>query len=338
VRFALSTLTAAAFGQIFSDVAGVLSGSTVEAFAARLGLPKANLTQAQYLIPRVKMVSTMGQCVGVIIGCLLGMCSLFFMDLERADRLKKQAELATLFETLLDEGSKLIEAERCTLFLVDETADGTPFLWSKTKTGVEPSNEDLMRTFKQYDRGGKGSIAPEDLEFALNKLGVVFRLDQIEEMINEVDGKCSGEQVLGRLNFEEFKTAMRQFILNKEVRIELHERGTKNWVVQNKKVSGLQVRQLIQMYTNTDLYLVAFCTYPSHKMLNIQDVHADTRCSPAKYKFKYKTAPRNILIGPVMDQKGEKVSRLCTPVALLRPVPLVDTLPPDMSLVHTPFI
>jgi hypothetical protein len=155
VRFALSTLTAAAFGQIFSDVAGVLSGSTVEALATKLGLPKAGLTQAQYLIPRVKTVATIGQCVGVVIGCLLGMCSLLFMDLERAERLKKQAELGTLFETLLDEGGKLIEAERCTLFLVDELPDGKKFLWSKTKTGVEPSREDLMRSFKLYDRAGR---------------------------------------------------------------------------------------------------------------------------------------------------------------------------------------
>lgn len=278
VTFGLATLTSAAFGQIFSDVSGVLSGSTVETAASRLGLPKANLTVAQYALPRVKMAATMGQCIGVVLGCLLGMTSLLFMDLERADRLKKQAELSTLFETLLNEGAKVVGAERCTLFLVDhEKGTNKPFLWSKSKSGVEPTTEQLRQTFKLYDRSGSGAIAPQDLAYALDKLGVLVRLQQIEEMISDVDGKCGGVPRPGELNFEEFEVAMRKFILNKEVRIQLKEGGTKNWVVTNGKI------------------------------LNIQDVNNDKRCNPSKYKYKYKTQPRNLLLGPVTNQEGEVI-------------------------------
>ena len=104
---------------------GVLSGSTVEAAASRLGLPNANLTVAQYALPRVKMAATMGQCIGVVIGCLLGMTSLLFMDLERADRLKKQAELSTLFETLLNEGAKTEAAAMAAAILRNAAANTT---------------------------------------------------------------------------------------------------------------------------------------------------------------------------------------------------------------------
>jgi hypothetical protein len=57
------------------------------------------------MLPQVKLASTTGQCIGVVVGCLLGMTSLLFMDLERKERLKKQAELSTLFDTLLCEGT-----------------------------------------------------------------------------------------------------------------------------------------------------------------------------------------------------------------------------------------
>ena len=35
------------------------------------------------------MWHTIGGCVGVVMGCLLGMMSLLFMDTEKADRMKK---------------------------------------------------------------------------------------------------------------------------------------------------------------------------------------------------------------------------------------------------------
>ena len=47
VKFGLATLSAAAVGQLCSDTAGVLFGSTIESFANRLGFPPPNLTAAQ---------------------------------------------------------------------------------------------------------------------------------------------------------------------------------------------------------------------------------------------------------------------------------------------------
>ena len=90
VTLGLATMTSAAIGQIVSDVSGTLSGGAVEAMATSLGLPHAGLTRAQLGLRQVKVAGTLGAAVGVGCGCVLGMSCLFFMDLEKADRLKKK--------------------------------------------------------------------------------------------------------------------------------------------------------------------------------------------------------------------------------------------------------
>ena len=132
VAFGLSTLTAAAYGQVISDVSGTVFGSAVDTAAAWLGLPAAGLTRAQCELRNVRVLSTTAASVGVVLGCLLGMTSLLFMDLDKNEvctrctrctrcsctrcsrctprasllpctqRLKKQRELRTLFATLME--------------------------------------------------------------------------------------------------------------------------------------------------------------------------------------------------------------------------------------------
>ena len=116
VTLGLSTLTAAAFGQIFSDVSGVCFGSYVEILAKKLGLPPSTLTRGQMELPRVKAIATGSSVAGVILGCLIGMTSLLFMDLEKAERAKKAAELDTIFATVINEADELLHAEKvCSL-------------------------------------------------------------------------------------------------------------------------------------------------------------------------------------------------------------------------------
>lgn len=89
-------MTAAAFGQVFSDLSGVCFGGTVEAIAAKLGLPSAGFTTAQVELGVVRFVGTLGRAVGVVSGCLLGMTSLLFMDLEKTEAKKRQQELGNV--------------------------------------------------------------------------------------------------------------------------------------------------------------------------------------------------------------------------------------------------
>ena len=100
----LAALTSAAFGQIFSDVSGICFGGVVETAAAKLGLSDSGITPMQDKLRGVKILTTLSAATGVIVGCLLGMTSLLFMDLGAADRKRMQEELRPLFETIMQAG------------------------------------------------------------------------------------------------------------------------------------------------------------------------------------------------------------------------------------------
>jgi hypothetical protein len=91
VTFGLSTLTAAAFGQICSDASGVMFGSYLERLANKAGLPSPNLSIAQRALPVVRRTTFAGNFLGVIFGCLLGLGNLLFIDTSRSSTLKLQA-------------------------------------------------------------------------------------------------------------------------------------------------------------------------------------------------------------------------------------------------------
>jgi len=80
VTFGLSTMSAAACGQICSDVAGVSFGGVIDAAARKLGLPAPEFTQEQLGDPIVKRIGLLGSIVGVFCGCSLGLTNLFFID------------------------------------------------------------------------------------------------------------------------------------------------------------------------------------------------------------------------------------------------------------------
>ena len=91
VLFGLSTLSAAAFGQICSDASGVVFGGTVERLAKAAGLPSANLTAAQSKLPIVARMTWAGSFLGIILGCTIGLVNLLFIDTSRSSTLKLQA-------------------------------------------------------------------------------------------------------------------------------------------------------------------------------------------------------------------------------------------------------
>jgi len=83
VTFGISTLTAAAFGQICSDGAGVLFGRSLEQFVSSMGVPKSGITTAQRTLTVVKRTKLAGNFFGVVLGCTLGLVNLLFLDTSR---------------------------------------------------------------------------------------------------------------------------------------------------------------------------------------------------------------------------------------------------------------
>lgn len=121
VMLGVSTLTSAALGNLISDVLGVGLGGFVADSARKLGLPTATLTLEQTMSKPVRRARTLGCMVGVVIGCLLGMFPLFFLDDSKAERLKRQRRLDELFVTAVKYiANDVLNAESATLFVVDE--------------------------------------------------------------------------------------------------------------------------------------------------------------------------------------------------------------------------
>lgn len=91
VTFGLSTLAAAAIGQVVSDASGVVLGNSLERIAIKAGLPPTNLTGAQRALPMVARTYFAGSLLGIIAGCMLGLVNLLFIDTSRSSSLKLQA-------------------------------------------------------------------------------------------------------------------------------------------------------------------------------------------------------------------------------------------------------
>ncbi|KAG7374728.1 GAF sensor-containing diguanylate cyclase [Nitzschia inconspicua] len=118
VMLGMSTLCAAAIGNIISDLCGIGLGTLIEDFCANtLKLPVPQLTTAQRQLRSVRYASQFGTAVGMTIGCILGMFPLLFIDTNKADKLRKKAQLQNLFQDVLLEGKSLVSAETTTLYL-----------------------------------------------------------------------------------------------------------------------------------------------------------------------------------------------------------------------------
>uniref|UniRef100_A0AAF6ZA25 Transmembrane protein 65 n=1 Tax=Bos taurus TaxID=9913 RepID=A0AAF6ZA25_BOVIN len=87
----ISTMAAAALGNLVSDLAGLGLAGYVEALASRLGLSIPDLSPKQVDMWQTRVSSHLGKAVGVTIGCILGMFPLiFFGGGEDDEKLEKK--------------------------------------------------------------------------------------------------------------------------------------------------------------------------------------------------------------------------------------------------------
>ncbi|XP_039978046.1 transmembrane protein 65 [Xiphias gladius] len=91
VTLGISTMAAAALGNLVSDLAGLGLAGYVEALASKLGMQVPDLTPKQVDMWQTKLSSHMGKAIGVSIGCILGMFPLLFLDDEKEKEKEAQA-------------------------------------------------------------------------------------------------------------------------------------------------------------------------------------------------------------------------------------------------------
>lgn len=79
VLLGMSTLAAAGFGNLISDIFGLAFGDVVEKWARRLGVKDPKLTVKQMGLRQTKRIQLIASSLGITVGCLLGMVPLLFM-------------------------------------------------------------------------------------------------------------------------------------------------------------------------------------------------------------------------------------------------------------------
>ncbi|XP_071778443.1 transmembrane protein 65 [Centroberyx gerrardi] len=91
VTLGISTMAAAALGNLVSDLAGLGLAGYVEALVSRLGMQGPDLTPKQVDMWQTKLSSHMGKAIGVAIGCILGMFPLLFLSDDDEEKKEKEA-------------------------------------------------------------------------------------------------------------------------------------------------------------------------------------------------------------------------------------------------------
>ena len=153
VALGLSSLAAAALGQIFSDTSGVLFGSTIEGFVLRCGLAAPSLTPTQQLARGVRVASTLGKVFGVVLGCSLGLVNLLVVDARATEKAKEEKEYDAIFKAIMDKGHEIAACDAATLWIVDETSGE---MWSRASVGNAAENVVVRRPL---DVGIVGAVA-----------------------------------------------------------------------------------------------------------------------------------------------------------------------------------
>ena len=144
VTFGLSSLAAAAMGQIASDTSGVLFGSTIENAALRLGFAAPRLTPEQNLLRATRVASTLGKVLGVVTGCSLGLVNLLFVDTLAVEKAKEEKEYTAIFRAIMHRGHEVAECAAAALWIVDYE---NQTLWTRAAHGNKKSDVTVRRPF-----------------------------------------------------------------------------------------------------------------------------------------------------------------------------------------------
>ena len=80
LMFGISTMAAAALGNLISDCCGVQLSIYIEAWCVKFGLQPPDLTKKQSELRKTRLINSSGKIIGITIGCLIGMLPLLFIN------------------------------------------------------------------------------------------------------------------------------------------------------------------------------------------------------------------------------------------------------------------
>ena len=187
VTLGLSTLTAAAFGAMVSNGAGVVFGSTLDTIFRRLGLPRSGLSSEQRGLPITKRTVFMGNLSGVLLGCTLGLTSLLFIDTNRSTVLKKEnIGLDGKFHYQV-EASNSLRNDATTVYLRGPDVDGLLACTTAVLSIRGYSVKELHAGRRDGNGGNKSGVSSDQL-YEVEDIFVVAR-----------DGKQVPDEELGEL-------------------------------------------------------------------------------------------------------------------------------------------
>jgi hypothetical protein len=135
--FAITTLAAAGFGNLISDVVGLGAGGAIEGAAARLGFQAPAMSSAQLASRAATLTRHSASVIGISIGCVIGMFPLLFYDAD-------DARLRTIFSRYDADGN--------------DELDGGEIRKAFADAKAYPSEADLAHLFAKYDTDKGGTI------------------------------------------------------------------------------------------------------------------------------------------------------------------------------------
>jgi len=207
-----------------------------------------------------------------MIGCTLGMSSLFFMDLDAADREKRMKKLDTLFKTVMSHGIKLIGAQHCTFWLVDKE---TETVITKMHGGQLPNDNRLKTAFENWDHDHNGTLDAMEIQTGLQNIGRDKTIEQCKQLMAKVNADKSDKNT--PLDFEGFKVLLKDHVLKETVILPLMSKGIKGHV------------------------------YRTGRELNIMDVRRDRRFASRMAGWDKYTGyeTQSMMVIPVKNDEGE---------------------------------
>lgn len=135
--FHISTMVAAGFGNLFSDVIGLGLGGFIEQFSEKLGLKPHGMTPEQLTLKSSRIVGGLSALIGISVGCVLGMVPLVFEDQDKR-------RLHSLFNHMdIDRNGKIDEAEMGAAF---------------AKANIYLTPEEISALMKESDKDGDGCV------------------------------------------------------------------------------------------------------------------------------------------------------------------------------------